>query len=403
MERTRTRIERKYSKGSVAKYPWVRSLLLLFISLVVLVAISFKVWEVFTYIISVESVCGGCKSTILRLKDREELDSTLYIFEEGIENSKIIGGWLVVTNSNLSETLVLYMPPGVYVADPNELFSEYIQFADLSYAGDLINEKRSKEYSLWQTINMSGFNIENYVWITGEGLTRFNNLFGDVSVYSGTKYRDLYSNEGEFSDASLLINSFADRFNVTSVFLKPTLWGEYIEHIDTTFNSTDYIFQTISLKNRFAGKNLKMIDLSQDRFLNTAVDPSGREIRVINYSEFDRALESSFNILRSRDVEKEQAKVEVYNGSGISGLASRYARKVKNYGVKVVRFDNSPSEYDKTKVYIPHPDRFPNSYSSVKDLVCDGCDIVEGRPDFITTGDIIVILGKDKEKELRWR
>ncbi len=96
-----------------------------------------------------------------------------------------------------------------------------------------------------------------------------------------------------------------------------------------------------------------------------------------------------------RELEKERVRVEVYNGSGLSGYASQYARKIRNSGCEVVRYDNAPKEQDETQFFVPKQEDFPRSLSVVFEIFPGTYEIVQSRPSFMTTGDIVIILGKD--------
>jgi len=79
----------------------------------------------------------------------------------------------------------------------------------------------------------------------------------------------------------------------------------------------------------------------------------------------------------------------------MSGYASQYARKIKNSGCEVVRYDNSSALEEKTKFYVSKPENFKNSLNVILELFPGTYEIIEGRPSFMTTGDIVIILGKD--------
>jgi hypothetical protein len=95
--------------------------------------------------------------------------------------------------------------------------------------------------------------------------------------------------------------------------------------------------------------------------------------------------------------------VEVYNGSGIPKAALRYSRTVQNLGTRVVRTGNAPIDEEKTKIYISKKDSFNKSLSLVEKIFVDKPEIIEGRPAFMTTGDIVIVLGKDIQREVDWK
>ena len=96
-----------------------------------------------------------------------------------------------------------------------------------------------------------------------------------------------------------------------------------------------------------------------------------------------------------RELEKERVRVEIYNGSGMSGYASQYARRIRNSGCEVVRYDNAPNLQDKTEFYVPKPKEFEYSLKVIFELFPGTYETIEGRPSFMTTGDVVIILGKD--------
>ena len=64
-------------------------------------------------------------------------------------------------------------------------------------------------------------------------------------------------------------------------------------------------------------------------------------------------------------------------------------------GCNVVRYGNADKEYDQTTIYIVDPVRFENSLKVVNAILGKDVVIINERPSFLTTGDIIVVLGKN--------
>jgi hypothetical protein len=110
---------------------------------------------------------------------------------------------------------------------------------------------------------------------------------------------------------------------------------------------------------------------------------------------FDTELSNYIPQLVSREVEQERVNIEVYNASDISGLASTVARKISHTGCRILRYDNAPVLYDKSIIYVPEPGNYTNSLILVRDVLGMGIEVRNERPTFITTADIVVVLGKD--------
>lgn len=139
-----------------------------------------------------------------------------------------------------------------------------------------------------------------------------------------------------------------------------------------------------------------LLDLSGAEYLAQQESLGGVGISsYIDTDKYDTVWRDFIDGMIDRELEKERVRVEVYNGSGLSGYASQYARKIRNSGCEVVRYDNAPDEQEKTQFYVPKKDDFTNSLGVIFELFPGTYEIVEGRPSFMTTGDIVIILGKD--------
>ena len=122
---------------------------------------------------------------------------------------------------------------------------------------------------------------------------------------------------------------------------------------------------------------------------------TGDKIKVLNTAEYDKVFRDLFEKVLDRGLENERVRVEVYNGSELTGVASSFGRKIVNTCCDVVRYGNAPNSEEKTKVYVSNMEKFSNAYRVVSDVIPIEFETVEGRPDFMTTGDIVVVLGKD--------
>jgi hypothetical protein len=132
-----------------------------------------------------------------------------------------------------------------------------------------------------------------------------------------------------------------------------------------------------------------------DCCIEQTVASGDRKEARFNTRGFDQEFAKYISQLVSREVERERVNVEVYNASNISGLASEYARKIRHTGSRILRFDNSPNLYDETVIYVPEPEGYSNSLALIRDLVGYDVEVRYERPSFITTGDIVLILGTD--------
>jgi hypothetical protein len=122
---------------------------------------------------------------------------------------------------------------------------------------------------------------------------------------------------------------------------------------------------------------------------------SDRVRRQFDTINFDKELSKYIPGLVSKDVERERVNVEVYNGSNTTGLASEYARLIRHTGARILRYDNAPNLYEETVIYIPEPEGYQHSLTLIRDVVGNNVKVRNERPPFVTTGDIVLILGED--------
>ncbi|MCD4704938.1 LCP family protein [bacterium] len=98
-------------------------------------------------------------------------------------------------------------------------------------------------------------------------------------------------------------------------------------------------------------------EMDRDKIFNTVLNDAPGNLLRNATSTYDGAfilipknndynLLSSFfrNIFESNELDKEQAKIHILNGTKIGGLASQSAQRLINLGINVERIDNSPNQ-----------------------------------------------------------
>lgn len=336
------------------------------------------------------------------LLQRDDLKSTLVVLEED-DNTKILGAWYVVYNERNSSTIVYYIPPSLYMRDYLGKVSQFVSIGELKYLGDSINPNRKIEYAVWQLGNLTGITIDSYIWLKRESIDVIESKIGSIKQYDEKKYIEKYKNSGEISANSYLLSYLFDVYPHFRIAVSFPEFSKFITNIDTNFTQMQLLQRWIHLENVFSSGNIYLMDLTQVWATNRGTNVSGKEINVINYNEVDKRLEEVIKDLKGREIEKEQVKVEVYNASEIEGLAGRYTRKFENAGLDVIRYENAPSVFEKTTIYVSNPTGYQKSLDLAKKLLFVDTNIVNSRPEFMTTGDIVVILGKDLALEAVWK
>ncbi len=399
--RERKKVEKRI-KGRV-DYSRLLRKLPIYLIVILLLGISFYFFSKFQSFNSINIDDSLSKSASERiLIEREGVESTLYVFEAPIDN-RILAAWVVIKNMRNGSTVVYYVPAGVYIRDYSGQLDDYVSVADLRYAGNVLSETRDIEYAVWQINNLTSLSIDSYIWIDSEAISTYSTLFGDLSEFSAATYSSKYINSEDTANTTYLLNSFMSRFSLFKLFLNSDSWESLSKGVKSNLSPGLLVKRIVTTQGTLNSGGVYLFDLSQPWATEQVTTSNGKTASILNSTSVDNKFAGFIDIVRGRDVEREQVKVEVYNGSGISGLASRYARKVKNSGMTIVRFENAPEEIDRTVIYVPKPENYSNSLKIVKDILVVDAQEVVGRPSFITTGDIVVILGKDMEKEVSWK
>jgi len=306
-----------------------------------------------------------------------DLEKTLIIFEEGEgNNKKVTDVYVYLVNPTKKQELLLYIPGEIYFAGLEDRFGNEIAVSTFRYAGDFLQKGRGVEYAVWQFNQLFGFKSNNYIFISAEA-----NAVLESS--EGSNVERIV----EFNEASSYAKSFFDTKSLS-------LLNEKI-YSNLSFQNVRLKIQQASVGNSKYKRTV--INYSDEKFLRDGKLITGEEIKVLNTVESDKEYTKELQFVLDRALEMERVRVEIYNGSGIAGAAGSMGRKIANTGCDVVRYGNAPESIDKTKVYISDSERFKNSYNIVDDSLEIDFELINGRPDFMTTGDIVIILGKDIE------
>lgn len=321
--------------------------------------------------------------------------TTNFVTDDAAE-SYIQHVYLNIWNEDTGSGSLICIPGWVYYSSYATGVKEPVEVNDMLYVAQEVRGDRM--YAVAEIEKWLGIDIDSYILVDAEGRHFIDSIFGQTQ-YNDDPVEFIQQFTSSISPFKLITNS--DNVENLSAGIHsnmgPIALYEEIERID----------------NLAGGKSLTVIDLSDENYHISDVSQAGTEIKLININEFDKALSSHYQVLRSRIVEKEQAKVEVYNSSAISGFAGEVGRRIQNTGVKLLRSGNSPMEYNQTTIYVSNLEKYPNSLSIVKaqldrailGATALGTDskstfkgeirILQGRPDFLTTGDIVVIIGSD--------
>jgi len=340
---------------------------------------------------------NGSSAYLLSSTSSDDLDKTLWIFEEGEgDDKKITEAFLVASNREKNFLLNIYIPGWIRFSLAEEEFGNALTVSNFRYAGEFLNEGRGIEYAIWQFEQMLGTKIDSYIWIGKREQSLYSEVFGYYKDPKGTYGYD-FSKE-DFAQNTLLLDSFVSEYSFLGIILHPQKVSSIGEGIISNRSFADVLGKIISTRKELRRSEKYIIDLGNTKYIDEELSNAGGLSYYLNSSKYDGVLREYFLNILDRELEKERVRVEVYNGSGISGAASQMARRIENSGCDIVRYENAPDFLEHTVLYIPDEERFKNSVAIVKEVVGTNVEVLNSRPQFMTTGDIVVVLGRDIER-----
>ena len=324
------------------------------------------------------------------------LEKTMFVFEEGEEENRTISSvYVLLTNKEKGNSIVVYMPGFVYFNGLEENFGSPIPISSLRYAGEFLHEGMGVDYSIWQINQILGFSVNDYIWFTTEASQTLHEVYGSPDNIK-EKYKEAYSNSGvTLSDAYLKLHITSAQYTPVKTIWKVNAVKDMDLQVLSNLSFVSVLSRLASFERTVVETNSLVLDLSSPNYSSEELSDLGGQIRTINLSEYDKDLRRNYINVIDREIEKERVRVEVYNGSNVAGKAGIYARKILNNGCDVVRFGNTPEPLERTQVYISDKSEFDDSFRVVAEVLFDRYEILEERPRFMTTGDIVVLLGSD--------
>lgn len=385
----KTKSEKKKSKFKLGK-------LLFFLVIISILGYGIYSYTVFSNIKSINPLSSSNADYYLLSHRKDALEKTLIVFEEYYNEQEVIqSAYIYAVNKEKSKAVLIYIPGRIEYTGVDKDFGSGITVSTFKYAGEFIQKGKGFEYAIWQFQQMLGTNIDNYIWFSAETMQLFEEKLGQP--LSGQMYAQYFSNGFELPEEVFFLNSFCSRLSWINLILSSS---ELQDSNSTVYSSFSTFLSSVEKLRDIYRSTLHarpyVIDFSQSEYVTIMESASGVGLSSqIDISAFDSVWRDFVDSMIDRNLEKERVRVEVYNGSGLSGYASQYARKIRNSGLEVVRYDNAPDLVERTQFYVPYPKEYKNSMEVIREIFPGGYDIVQGRPQFMTTGDIVIILGKD--------
>lgn len=321
---------------------------------------------------------------------------TLIVFEnENNGEERIEKVFLYAENKDKESSILIYVPNWIMYTGLESDFGNAVAVSGFKYAGDFKQPGKGVEYAIWQIQDLLGMNVDEYIWFDSKSFLLLQEHLGEAM--GNTIYSQYYLNGAQISEDVFFLNGFVSRLNWFNLLFSANKFKDSHAVIYSSLGSLpNVVVEMKSIHNSILNRRPFVIDLSQSQYhIQKETNEDVGIIRYVKTSEFDSVWRSNISRMIDRELEKERVRVEVYNASGISGEASSFARRVGNTGCEVVRFDNAPTQQAKTQFFVPNPSEFENSLEMITELLPGQYELVEGRPSFMTTGDIVIILGED--------
>ncbi|MFH1547517.1 MAG: LCP family protein [bacterium] len=313
----------------------------------------------------------------------------LFLVEyDGNQKDQIDGFVIVQLNYESRSATVVSIHPNtylystVYTIDPAD--TNLVRIKDLFVVGGLETPPKTCAYAVYSIEELMAIHVDGYIWVPSETLSGFLQL-GRKEIPT-----ELFEEDMEYEEWALNWNEFwVDYFDSVSLI---NIWRNR-DVISQIYSNMDVIsaFSFIDDFGTIKADNVFSVTLSQDQ-LQEQTNNQGDIVDVVTKGSVDKALNG---YLQDLTVDREQARVEIFNGSKIDGLGSRYERWIEHLGADVIRVQNAPGEWEQTTVFVTDMDEFSYTLEKIVDLWGENIKVVERRPDFITTGDIIIVLGLD--------
>lgn len=292
------------------------------------------------------------------LSSNKALVNTLFVFEQ---EESIVNMEVITYSQDQEKILRINIPTSVYVTQEGV---DSFPISSMKSVGEFLEDGSGKEFTVDYMSDLLGLKFDNYVWL---------------------------------SDSSGSTDKFLSKLSIWSILFDFRYNKELHDNLYSNLPILNLIKETNFISQGLASYQYEEMDIL-DCCVEQFILSGGRKEIRFNKRDYDDEFSGYIKELVSKGVEQERVNVEVYNASDISGLASEYARKIRHTGCRILRFDNSPSIYAESVIYIPEPEEYPSSLGLVRDVVGESVEVRNERPSFITTGDIVVVLGMDLVK-----
>jgi LCP family protein required for cell wall assembly len=257
--------------------------------------------------------------------------------------------------------------------------------------------------------------VNRYVMLEEDGLVEVANSLGGIYVKNSSEIEDQDIEGFKLAEGSFRLGGedFLDYLRVDDdgieskfvrqiegmkgLFQRAASYNVFIR-----FPSFIYVLEKRAYTDLSKGEIIRVgYEITRLHEINSAfMGDSSLQKKVSGGEEFylpilevlDEDIQSVFSDSR---IAKEQARVEIFNSTNIQGLATFRARWLRNIGVDVIRTGDTAKQYETTTVFTQERGKYTNTISAIRKTFDEEVEIIYDQPDFICTGDVIIILGSN--------
>lgn len=212
----------------------------------------------------------------------------------------------------------------------------------------------------------------------------------DGEKYLGFMQADDDGTESKLSRQIIATKGFLRRSASFYILLRLPAFIDQMKGVYTDMNKSELLH--IASQIMFSNE-LSSAYTSDAAFQSGSID--GKKALYPVFEQLDKDIQLVF--IDSR-VGKEQARVEVFNGTNIQGFGTFRARWLKNIGVDVIRVGDATGEFPQTTIYATDKVLYQNTIDTIQRTFGEDITILQELPDFITTGDVIVVIGANASR-----
>lgn len=314
--------------------------------------------------------------------DRESFNVSVSFYQEQVDSSGVLYRHIVsssVINLRTDGARILNIHPSYIVSSGEN------RVPIRSFLNEVSNNTDRAEYLRNSLESLLGIKIDRYIAIDIDE-------FEKLSAFLGASFsRYDFDTLDEFDDSVLskqnkalaeFSKSGLSTFNILKILWSP---GKAIESIKTDMNKSEFNLFVLRLRKGIRQSIIIGSDISQEARYSVRLNGISSLI-----DEKIRATYANFSIL------SEQAEIEVYNASGIGGLAGKYTRLFQNNGATVVKSSNYVKPESTNLLFVDSEQdliTFQNTINMIKHSLDNELLIEVGTYRYNKSGHIIVVLG----------